>query len=356
MARQRALPGHREHHPGSRGLAGERADADRDYDVNQHDPPGDQAEGGLDHVWHADGREVPVGEAGRRDERADQQQRTADAGDRQRPDDEVGDSSSSHIRSAPGFDDIRWFDSIDSTNRYLLDEARAGAPHGVVAVADHQTAGRGRLGRSWEAPPGSNLLVSILLRVDLPAEDRHLASAAVALAAASAITAETGVAPGIKWPNDLLAADGRKLAGVLAEADLAGPPEHGSPPIVVGIGINVGWPLSDDDLPDGLVGEATSLEQEAGRAVDRSALLFRLLEDLGPRLTGLGSSEGRAKVASDLRGTCVTLGRRVRVQLPDGQIEGTATDLTDEGHLVVATDDGSKTVVAGDVVHVRAAG
>jgi BirA family biotin operon repressor/biotin-[acetyl-CoA-carboxylase] ligase len=269
---------------------------------------------------------------------------------------EVGDSSASPIRSAPGFGDIRWFDSIDSTNRYLLDEARAGAPHGVVAVADHQTAGRGRLGRSWEAPPGSNLLVSILLRVDLPAESRHLASAAVGLAAAAAISAETGLAPGIKWPNDLLAADGRKLAGVLAEADLAGPAEHGPPPIVVGIGINVGWPLSDDDLPEGQVGEATSLEQEAGRAVDRSALLSRLLGDLGPRLAWLGTSEGRTRLASDLRDKCVTLGRRVRVELAGGQMEGTATDLTDEGHLVVATDGGLETVVAGDVVHLRPAG
>lgn len=268
----------------------------------------------------------------------------------------MGDSSSSHIRSAPGFGDIRWFDSIDSTNRYLLDEARAGAPHGVVAVADHQTAGRGRLGRRWEAPPGSNLLVSILFRLDLPAEARHLASAVVALAAASAIGAKTGLVPGIKWPNDLLAADGRKLAGVLAEADLAGPAEHGYPPIVVGIGINVGWPLSDGDLPEDLAGAATSLEQEAARPVDRSALLSTLLADLGPRLPLLGTSEGRARLAADLRDECVTLGRRVRVQLPGEEIEGTATDLTDEGHLVVATDAGSRIVVAGDVVHLRPAG
>jgi BirA family biotin operon repressor/biotin-[acetyl-CoA-carboxylase] ligase len=268
----------------------------------------------------------------------------------------VGDSSFSIPPSIPGFSDIRWFDSIDSTNRYLLDQARAGAPHGVVAVADHQTAGRGRLGRRWEAPPGSNLLVSVLLRLDLPPDARYLASAVVALAAADAITAVTGLNPGIKWPNDLLAPDGRKLAGVLAEADLAGPAEHGSPPIVVGIGINVGWPLSDDDLPPDLVGAATSLQQGAGRPVDRSALLAGFLEDLGPRLTRLGNPEGRARLASDLRQRCVTLGRRVRVQLSGEDIEGTATELTDEGHLVVTTDGGSKTVVAGDVVHLRPVG
>ena len=268
----------------------------------------------------------------------------------------VGDSSSGDNRSLPDFRDIRWFDSIDSTNRYLLEAARGGAAHGVVAVADHQTAGRGRLGRRWEAPPGSNLLVSVLIRLDLPAEDRHLASAAVALAAASAITEETGLTPGVKWPNDLLAPDGRKLAGVLAEADLAGPPEHGHPPIVVGIGINVAWPLSDADLPETLVGEATSLQQEAGRPVDRSALLSSLLGNLGPRLTLLGTPDGRARLASDLRSRCVTVGSRVRVELADGQIEGTATDVTDQGHLVVDTGSGSETVVAGDVVHLRPVG
>jgi len=254
------------------------------------------------------------------------------------------------------FSDIRRFDSIDSTNRYLLDQARDGAPHGVVAVADHQTAGRGRLGRGWEAPPGSNLLVSVLLRLDLAPESRHLASAAVALAAADAIRVGTGVDPGVKWPNDLLAPDGRKLAGVLAEADLGGPPDHGFAPIVVGIGINVGWPRSDDELPEELVGIATSLQQETGQVVDRSALLDALLAGLDGRVAGLSSPEGRAKLASELRERCVTIGSRVRVELAAGQLEGTATDVTDEGHLVVATGDGPRTVVAGDVVHLRPAG
>ena len=256
----------------------------------------------------------------------------------------------------PSFTNIRWFQSIDSTNRYLLDEARGGAPHGVVAVADHQLAGRGRLGRRWEAPAGSNLLVSVLLRLGLPPEARHLASAVVGLAAVDAIIAESGVTPGIKWPNDLLGADGRKLAGVLAEADLAGPQAHGYPPIVVGIGINVGWPLSDADLPGDLVGTATSLQQEAGRPVDRSALLHALLAALGPRATSLGTPEGRAEQASDLRRRCVTIGSQVRVELAGGGFEGMATDVTDEGHLVVATGSGSRTVVAGDVLHLRPAG
>ena len=197
------------------------------------------------------------------------------------------------------FTDIRHFDTIDSTNRYLLDQARAGAPEGVVAVADHQSAGRGRLGRRWEAPAGANLLVSVLLRPELPAPLRHLASAVVALAAAEAAGAVTGLVLGIKWPNDLLGPDGRKVAGVLAEGDLAtGERGSGPPPaVVVGIGINVNWPAGDGDLPDDLVGTATSLRQQAGHPVDRWEVLDALLTALEPRLSDLGTVPGRARQA-----------------------------------------------------------
>ena len=121
------------------------------------------------------------------------------------------------------FTDIRHFETIDSTNRYLLEEARSGAPDGVVAVAEFQSAGKGRLGRRWEAPAGANLLLSVLLRPDLPAAERHLASAVVALAAAEGVESAAGLRLGLKWPNDLLGPDGRKLAGVLAEGDLTDP-------------------------------------------------------------------------------------------------------------------------------------
>lgn len=249
-----------------------------------------------------------------------------------------------------GFTDIRRFDSIDSTNRYLLDEARAGAAEGVVAVAGHQTAGRGRMGRRWEAPAGSNLLVSVLLRPDLAPGQRHLASAVVALAARDAVLTTAAVDLGIKWPNDLLAADGRKVAGVLAEADLAGP---GRPPIVVGIGINANWPAGDEDLPPDLVGTATSLRQHRGGPVDLDDLLADFLAALEPRVADLASPVGRQRQAGDLEERCTTLGTRVRVDLPEGRFEGTATGLTPEGHLVVEGAGASRTVVAGDVVHVR---
>jgi BirA family transcriptional regulator, biotin operon repressor / biotin---[acetyl-CoA-carboxylase] ligase len=253
------------------------------------------------------------------------------------------------------FTDIRRFDTIDSTNRYLLDEARAGAPEGVVAVADHQTAGRGRLGRRWEAPAGTSLLLSVLLRPRLAADQRQLASSVVALAAADAMAAMAAIDVGIKWPNDLVAPDGRKLAGVLAEADLvASPPTPtGVAPIVVGIGINVNWPRTDADLPDELVGSATSLHQQAHRAIDRNQLLGAILDGLEPRVAALDVISGRARQADDLRSQCTTLGTRVRVELTDDSFEGIATDVTSAGHLVVEAAGGTRTVVAGDVVHVR---
>jgi len=263
--------------------------------------------------------------------------------------------------SQTAFDDVRRFASIDSTNRYLLDEARAGAPEGVVAVADHQTAGRGRLGRSWEAPPGANLLVSVLLRPDLGPDDRHLATTAVALAAVDAVSDTTGTALAVKWPNDLVDGQGRKLAGVLAESDLAPAAAGGlAPPVVVGIGVNVAWPGADEDLPPDLVGRAVSLRMLGGRPVDRDTLLTALLARLGGpdgRAAALGTAEGRAGLARDLLAACSTVGTRVRVDLADGSFEGTATGITPEGHLLVATDgDGTRTVVAGDVVHVRPGG
>jgi BirA family biotin operon repressor/biotin-[acetyl-CoA-carboxylase] ligase len=243
--------------------------------------------------------------------------------------------------------DVRRFDEIDSTNRYLLDEARAGAPAGVVAVADHQTAGRGRRGRTWWAPPGSSLLVSVLLRPEQSAERLHLAAAAVAVAAAGACEAEAGVHPGLKWPNDLVVADGagleRKVAGVLSEVEL--------PAVVVGLGLNVNWGRSPPvELPADVVDKAVALDQVAGRSVDRDALLGHLLDGL----RGLvGDWEA---VAVEYRRRCVTVGRRVRVELARQVLVGTALDVTDEGHLLVEAGGRRHTISVADVVHLRPAG
>ncbi len=221
------------------------------------------------------------------------------------------------------FHDVRWFDVVDSTNRYVLECAADGAREGIVAVADEQTAGRGRLGRTWVAPPGAALLVSVLLRPQLARERVHLLTLAAALAAIDALP---NVDARLKWPNDVVV-DDRKLAGILAEADGAGA-------IVIGMGVNV--------RSDGLAPEVRDIA--AACDIDRRELLVAWLCRLHTRLDALDDTVPDAIARS------ATLGRRVRVELARESFEGTARALTDEGYLVV--DD--RIVTAGDVVHLRA--
>jgi BirA family biotin operon repressor/biotin-[acetyl-CoA-carboxylase] ligase len=237
--------------------------------------------------------------------------------------------------------DVRRFEEIDSTNAYLRREARAGAPEGVVAVADHQSAGRGRMDRRWESPPGASLLASMLFRPDVVPSELHLYTAAVALGAAEACRRVARVGAVIKWPNDLLVEDA-KLAGILAEAEF----HSGRCALVVGLGLNVGWPG-----PDGVGG--TCLNDLRATPVDRDALLDALLDALSARRALLDTARGRREVAVELRQRCATLGQRVRVELAGHAVVGVAVDIDDAGHLVVQTASGHSTVSAGDVVHLR---
>src|SRR5688572_30718793 len=192
-----------------------------------------------------------------------------------------GGRARSTLATGPGqrFADVRWVAETGSTNADAMELARHGEPEGIVLVADHQTAGRGRAGRTWTAPPGAGLLLSILLRP--PASVLDLTTMAVAVSAAAAVGSVAGFSPRLKWPNDLVwpgdgSADDRKLAGILAEADWpaaasvsAGwraPAEHDRAVVVVGIGINVTWPA---DLPEELADIAVAVNQVVDTPVDR---------------------------------------------------------------------------------------
>lgn len=264
------------------------------------------------------------------------------------------------------FGAVEWVSETGSTNRDLLDRAEAGDPEGRVLVADHQRAGRGRLDRTWAAPADGSLLVSVLLRPDLAVADASLLTTAMALSAAEACTAVAGVAPRIKWPNDLVvpasagpssgssaaswAGPPRKLAGILAESILDG---HDLRAVVVGLGMNVNWPA---ELPPDLATIAVALNHLVGRDVDREELLVALLERLDHWYgCALDGTAGRAQVMDEARASSITLGSRVRVDLGSDVIEGVADELTDAGELVVAVaaTGERRTVVAGDVVHLR---
>jgi BirA family biotin operon repressor/biotin-[acetyl-CoA-carboxylase] ligase len=252
--------------------------------------------------------------------------------------------------SGTRFTDVRCFDEVGSTNTELMAAARTGAPEGVVMVADHQHAGRGRLGRTWSAAPGTALLVSVLLRPSLPAEEVPLVTVAAGLAAADAVQAVAGFRPGLKWPNDLVVPGeiDRKLAGMLSESS---PADDGGPPAVVGIGFNV----SAGAYPGDLAGQAVACEEEAGRPVDRSALLMAFLEALERRYALLLAGGAEATLDA-YRADSATLGRAVRVELAGGTVEGVAGRLTGTGDLVVIEEDGGEVrVSAGDVIHLRPA-
>ncbi len=276
-----------------------------------------------------------------------------------------GGRARSALAGGPGarFADVRWEAETGSTNADAMALARHGEPEGIVLVADHQTAGRGRAGRSWVAPPRAGLLLSILLRPPAPVVD--LATMAVAVAASSAIASVAGFEPRLKWPNDLVwpgdgSAPDRKLAGILAEADWpvtapisAGwrqPSDHDRAVVIVGIGINVAWP---DDLPDELADVAVAINHVVDAPVDREDLLIALLEELGPRYDALVHGDRRS-LLDEWRARTATLGRMVRIDLGADDVEGKAIDITDDGHLVVDTLEGARRVFAvGDVVHLR---
>ena len=278
-----------------------------------------------------------------------------------------GGRARSALAAGPGrrFADVRWTAETGSTNADAMELARQGEPEGIVLVADHQTAGRGRAGRTWTAPPGAGLLLSILLRP--PAAVMDLTTMAVAVSAAVAIETVAGFAPRLKWPNDLVwPGDGsttdRKLAGILAEADWPATSSISAgwkPPapdertvVVVGIGLNVSWPA---DVPPELADIAVAINQVVGTPVDREDVLIALLSALGPRYLALCAGD-RTGLLDEWRARSATLGRRVRVELGQHDVEGLAVDLTEDGHLVVETHEGKRrTFAVGDVVHLRPA-
>ncbi|WP_238998150.1 biotin--[acetyl-CoA-carboxylase] ligase [Nocardioides limicola] len=230
-----------------------------------------------------------------------------------------------------------------SSNADAAELARAGAPHGTVVVVEHQTSGRGRLDRTWVSPARAALTFSVLLRPEIPPQAWPWLPLVTGYAVQTAL-AEAGVETGLKWPNDVLLGD-RKVAGILVERV-----ETDTGPVaVVGIGLNVTTTAAE--LP---IEEATSIAEATGQTPDRTALLAGLVRALLSEYDawlGQGAATLREKYAA----RCVTLGRVVRVALPDGsELRGTATGIDGTGRLMVETDAGTVPVGAGDVVHVRA--
>ena len=235
--------------------------------------------------------------------------------------------------------------TIGSTNdraRQLLDELGV---EGRAVVAEEQTYGRGRRGRTWLSPPGRNLMLSVAVRPRIPAANAWQLGMGVALAARTACSPFAAV--GLKWPNDLVAGDGAKLGGMLIETTID---DQQVATAVIGLGINVNWPCSE--MPAEIAVAATSLGELAGTEIGRADLLGALLDALDDELTALEA--GRSPLAR-YRSACVILGTDVAVDTSDGRIEGRAVEIDDRGALVLETATRRVALVSGEIVRLRAA-
>jgi BirA family biotin operon repressor/biotin-[acetyl-CoA-carboxylase] ligase len=241
---------------------------------------------------------------------------------------------------------LHWYEELPSTSDRAKELAEEGAEHGEVVVAEAQTAGRGRRGRTWVSPARRNLYFSVVLRPDLPPSRAPELTLVGSVALCDALR-QAGVDAGIKWPNDLLAS-GRKIGGILTE--LAADPDRVQW-VVLGAGLNVN--ARREDFPAELRDDATSVLLERGQAAPRAlfaAACLTALEDWLDR----HAEEGFAAVLDAWRARNVTLGREVRVKVDGGEIDGIAEDLDESGALLVRTAAGVERIVSGDVALLRA--
>ena len=248
--------------------------------------------------------------------------------------------------SCPWQDSLLWFDSIDSTNTRARELARQGAPHGTVLIADHQTGGRGRRGRSFHSPAGSGIYMSVILRPHCaPQQIMHLTCAA-AVAMCDAVASAVGFRPGIKWTNDLVCGK-RKIAGVLTEL---GFDNRGNVDFAV-IGIGINCCQQEADFPEDIRSIAGSLTSISGQSIDRAVVAAAMMDALYRMDAELLT--GKAHILNRYRKDCITLGKEISLVRGEEIRHGTALDIDDAGALNVRFPDGTAEAVNSGEVSVR---
>jgi BirA family biotin operon repressor/biotin-[acetyl-CoA-carboxylase] ligase len=235
---------------------------------------------------------------------------------------------------------------IGSTNDAVMAAGQAGAVEGLAVLADRQTSGRGRRGRSWASLPGVGICTSILLRPSVPPLQAPLLTLMAGLAAAEAITSVAKIAPVLKWPNDILL-DGRKAVGILTEMATTG---QRIGHVAIGIGINVHQ--RSEDFPASVRGTATSIDLAAGRRVDRAEVAAALYDSLDRWYTAV-CGDGMSMILNAARARTSTLGQPVTVDTGEEKWQGTALDLDDDGALLVVDGQGAVRRVLADDVSIR---
>lgn len=240
---------------------------------------------------------------------------------------------------------VKFLETVDSTNNYLKNKAGDGSlPDGYTVVADHQTGGRGRRGRSFSSPPGCGVYLSMLIRPDSAPGDTAGITAWVAVAVCDAIEKTCGIRPGIKWINDIIMGR-RKVAGILTELSVEGESGH-IQYIVIGIGINTNQ--RESDFPPELSEIAGSVAMAAGKSIDRGRLAGELINSLDRMRRGWPHEKERYLAA--YRRDCVTIGKEVLLVRNGEQKKAFAKDIDDDFSLIAELPDGSlETVFTGEV-------
>ncbi len=242
---------------------------------------------------------------------------------------------------------FHYFPEIDSTNSYARRLADAGAPEGEVVIAEYQSDGRGRLGRSWVSPPFSNLYCSLVLRPALAPAHAPQITLMAAVALADTVASFVCEPPTIKWPNDILIR-GRKLAGILTESSCDAKRIEF---VILGIGVNLNFPR--ERMPESIRDRATSLVEVGGQGVSRENFLRRLIQDLD-RCYGVLEDLGFAAIAPRWQARFGLKGKTVRVEMGGDVLIGQAVGIDRDGALLVEDDRGERQrVVAGDVTAIE---
>ncbi len=237
---------------------------------------------------------------------------------------------------------LQFYDVTDSTNQQAMAAVEKGAPHGTLMVADQQTAGRGRRGRSWQSPAGSNIYFSLVLRPDFEADKASMLTLVMAHSVSRAIALETGLDCKIKWPNDIVV-NGRKVCGILTEMGFG---KDGGYFVVAGVGINV---KAQEFAPE-LAHKATTLEQESGNPVSRSRLLAEVMRKFEEDYETFSATQSLAGLMDSYNHMLINRNVMVRVLDPKGEFDAKALGITEMGELLVETADGTvEKVYAGEV-------
>ena len=248
--------------------------------------------------------------------------------------------------SYPWKKELHCFPSLDSTNDHLRALAKAGAPQGTAILADHQTAGHGRRGRSFHSPAGSGVYLSLLLRPDCPPSQLMHLTCAVAVAMCEAVEATAGFRPGIKWTNDLVFGT-RKLGGILTEIGFNS--KGNVDWAIIGVGINCCQTASD--FPEEIREMAGSLSMITQAPIDRAKTAAAMLDRLYIMSEGLLTE--KAEILNRYRSDCMTLGRDVVLVRGEEKRYGHALDIDSDGGLIVRFGDGATETVSSGEISVR---